>query len=121
MLRPPLRAYRLCALVVAVFVARLPARGTRNAERSGQPLDVATAQGRLNPPPVMPSKQLPSEEHKNVPSSWDLDQILLLLKTNVEEIGKEQPSFFGALKIEVNYREGEIETVIVNRRQTFKG
>jgi len=50
-----------------------------------------------------------------------LDQILLLLKTNVEEIEKEQPSFFGALKIEVNYREGEIETVIVNRRQTLKG
>jgi hypothetical protein len=70
---------------------------------------------------VTPSNQLPSEEHKSAPSCRDLDQILLLLKTNVEEIEKEQPSFFGALKIEVNYREGEIETVIVNRRQTLKG
>jgi hypothetical protein len=69
---------------------------------------------------VTPTNQLPPEEHKSVPSCWDVDQIVLLLKSNVEEIAKEQPSFFGAIKIEVNYREGEIETVIVNRRQTFK-
>ena len=43
-----------------------------------------------------------------------------MLKGSVEEIEREQPSFFGTLKIEVNYREGEIETVIINRRQTFK-
>jgi hypothetical protein len=53
-------------------------------------------------------------------SNWDLDRIFALLKANIEEIEREQPHFFGALKIEVNYREGNIETVIVDRRQTFK-
>ena len=53
-------------------------------------------------------------------SAWSNARIASLLKGSVEEIEREQPSFFGTLKIEVNYREGEIETVIVNRRQTFK-
>jgi len=53
-------------------------------------------------------------------TNWDLDRVFLLLKTHFEEIEKEHPSFFGTLKIEVNYREGEIETVAVDRRQTFK-
>ena len=53
-------------------------------------------------------------------SNWDLDRIFALLKANIEEIEREQPNFFGTLKIEVNYREGNIETVIVDRRQTFK-
>jgi len=53
-------------------------------------------------------------------SALSYARIVSLLKGSVEEIEREQPSFFGTLKIEVNYREGEIETVIVNRRQTFK-
>jgi len=67
----------------------------------------------------MPTK-LPSKSSDNVRSSWDLARIVSLLKVSIEEIEKEQPFFFGALKIEVNYREGDIETVVVNRRQTFK-
>jgi hypothetical protein len=42
------------------------------------------------------------------------------LKANIEEIERDQPNFFGTLTIEVNYREGNVETVIVDRRQTFK-
>jgi hypothetical protein len=53
-------------------------------------------------------------------SALSYARIASLLKGSVEEIEREQPSFFGTLKIEVNYREGEIETVIINRRQTFK-
>lgn len=63
---------------------------------------------------------LPHRARKAVRSSWDLDRIFSLLKTNVEEIAKDHPFFFGTLKIEVNFREGEIETVIVDRRQTLK-
>jgi len=55
-----------------------------------------------------------------IPLSRDLNRIYSLLKTNLEEIEKEHHEFFGALKIEVNFRQGEIETVIVDRRQTFK-
>jgi hypothetical protein len=39
---------------------------------------------------------------------------------SVEEIEKEHPFFFGTLKIEINFREGQIETVAIDRRQTFK-
>jgi hypothetical protein len=53
-------------------------------------------------------------------SAWSYARIASLLKGGVEEIEREQPSFFGSLKIEVNFREGEIDTVIINRRQTFK-
>jgi hypothetical protein len=70
---------------------------------------------------VKTTSQFPTQERKSLPSSWSLDQIISLLKSNVEEIAKEQPPFFGALKIEVNYRDGKIETVVVDRRQTFKG
>jgi hypothetical protein len=66
------------------------------------------------------SSGIPQRTRKKVRSAWDLDRIFSLLKTNVDEIEKEHPSFFGTLKIEVNFREGEIETVIVDRRQTFK-
>ena len=62
----------------------------------------------------------PPQTRNKVRSSWDLDRIFALLKANIEEIEKEHPVFFGALKLEVNFREGEIETVIVDRRQTFK-
>ena len=58
--------------------------------------------------------------NKKVRSTWDLDRVFSLLKTNVDEIEKDHPLFYGTLKIEVNFREGEIETVIVDRRQTFK-
>jgi hypothetical protein len=62
----------------------------------------------------------PPQTRKKDRSSWDLDRIFALLMSNIEEIEKEHPAFFGTLKLEVNYREGEIETVIVDRRQTFK-
>jgi hypothetical protein len=55
-----------------------------------------------------------------ITSGWDLDRIYSLLKSNLEEIEQEQRYFFGTLKLEVNFREGEIETVAVERRQTFK-
>jgi len=59
-------------------------------------------------------------ERKAVRSGWDLNRINALLKASIEEIENEHPAFYGALKIEVNFREGQIETVIVDRRQTFK-
>jgi hypothetical protein len=59
-------------------------------------------------------------ERKPVRSGWDLNRINALLKTSIEEIENEHPAFYGTLKIEVNFREGQIETVIVDRRQTFK-
>lgn len=62
----------------------------------------------------------PHRTRKKNRSSWDLNRIFSLLKMNVEEIEKDHPFFFGTLKIEVNFRDGEIETVIVDRRQTFK-
>jgi hypothetical protein len=52
--------------------------------------------------------------------AWNLDRIFCLLKSTVEEIERDHPFFYGTLKIEVNFREGQIETVIVDRRQTFK-
>jgi hypothetical protein len=54
------------------------------------------------------------------PSSWDLNRLCSLLKANLQEIEKEHPLFFGSLKIEINFRDGEIETVAVDHRQTFK-
>ena len=49
-----------------------------------------------------------------------MDQIIALLKTNLKEIEQEHRDFYGTLKLELNFREGEIETVAVERRQTFK-
>jgi hypothetical protein len=43
-----------------------------------------------------------------------------LLRTQLQEIEEQHSGFFGTLKIEINFREGEIETVAVDRRQTFK-
>jgi hypothetical protein len=54
------------------------------------------------------------------PSGWDLDRICALLKTNLKEIEQEDRVFYGTLKLELNFREGEIETVAIERRQTFK-
>jgi hypothetical protein len=67
----------------------------------------------------MPPK-LSLQKDNDVEPAWSATRIVSLLSDNVEEIKKEQPSFFGTLKIEVNFRAGEIETVVVNRRQTFK-
>jgi hypothetical protein len=66
------------------------------------------------------SARHPSRARQTDQSSWELDRISALLKTNIEEIEKGPPGFFGTLKIEVNFREGNIETVIVERRQTLK-
>ena len=63
---------------------------------------------------------LSSTLQQNVQPPWGLARINSLLKQSVEEIEKEQPAFFGTLTIEVNYREGDVDTVVVNRRQTFK-
>jgi hypothetical protein len=69
--------------------------------------------------PRMPTS-LSSHTQQDTQPGWSAARIVTLLKGSVEEIEKEQPCFFGSLKIEVNYRHGEIETVIVNRRQTLK-
>lgn len=65
-------------------------------------------------------KKLLQKSRAEIPSSWNLDRLRSLLKTNLEEIAKEKPLFFGTLKIDINFREGEFETVAVGRRQTFK-
>jgi hypothetical protein len=69
---------------------------------------------------VTQSSRTPSKSPRKVPPAWDLDRVFRLLKTSLEEIELQRPPFFGTLKIEVNFREGEIETVAVDRRQTFK-
>jgi len=61
-----------------------------------------------------------ADGRKRTVSSWNLDRVFVLLKENIEAIAREHPDFFGTLKIEVTYRNGEIETVAVDRRQTFK-
>jgi hypothetical protein len=68
--------------------------------------------------PEMPSKLSP-QVHEGIPA-WNIARMASLFKGIVEDITKEQPSFFGSVNIEINYRQGEIETVAVNRRQTFK-
>jgi hypothetical protein len=70
---------------------------------------------------VADSRKLSEGGSKKAPSTWDLDRLWSLLRASVEEIERKQPPFFGTLGIEVNFREGEIETVAVNRRQTLKG
>jgi hypothetical protein len=54
------------------------------------------------------------------PSHWDFGQIAALLKTSLQEIQQQETPFFGSLSLEVTLREGSIETVAVQRRQTFK-
>jgi hypothetical protein len=66
------------------------------------------------------SSGLPQRLRKKEEAGWDLDRIFALLKSTVEEVERDHPFFFGTLKIEINFREGQIETVIVDRRQTFK-
>jgi hypothetical protein len=68
---------------------------------------------------VTQSSRTPSKSLRKVPP-WDLDRVFRLLKASLEEIEQQRPLFFGTVKIEVNFREGEIETVAVDRRQTFK-
>jgi len=70
--------------------------------------------------PARRSAGRPAGAKEKARATWDLDRVFLLLKANIEDIAKENPLFFGTLKIEVNYRDGEIETVAVDRRQTFK-
>jgi hypothetical protein len=64
--------------------------------------------------------QRPHPKPGPIPSGWDLDRIYSLLKANLEEIEQEHRDFYGTLKLELNFREGDIETVAVERRQTFK-
>jgi hypothetical protein len=67
----------------------------------------------------MPTK-LPLNSNTDARPGWTFGRLFSLLKGSAEEIKKEQPSFFGTLKFEINFREGTIETVTVNRRQTLK-
>jgi hypothetical protein len=53
-------------------------------------------------------------------AGWDRERLIALLNANLEEIELQHRSFFGTLKLELNFREGEIETVAIERRQTFK-
>jgi hypothetical protein len=69
---------------------------------------------------VTESSRTASKSQRKVPPAWDLDRVFRLLKASLEEIEQQRPPFFGTLKIEVNFRDGEIETVAVDRRQTFK-
>jgi hypothetical protein len=69
---------------------------------------------------VTESSRSAYQDQSKIRSTWDRDRVSLLLKTNLEEIERKRPSFFGTLKIEVNYRDGQIETVAVDCRQTFK-
>jgi hypothetical protein len=62
----------------------------------------------------------PAKSAEKYPPSWDFNRLATLLKTNLEEIRSQSPLFFGSLSIEVSFREGLIETVAVERRQTFK-
>ena len=61
-----------------------------------------------------------SRKAPQVSGGPELDRIFSLLKANLDEIERERPGFFGTLKLEVNFREGQIETVALERRQTFK-
>jgi len=94
----------------------LPRSGIRNALR--ERVAKTALEGGPQNPDMPPKLSLP--KHDDVQPAWSAARIVSLLRENVEEIKKEQPSFFGALKIEVNFRAGEIDTVVVNRRQTFK-
>ena len=51
---------------------------------------------------------------------WDVNRIARILTANLEEIQQQHPEFFGSLSIEVSFRDGVIETVAVERRQTLK-
>lgn len=62
----------------------------------------------------------PQGSSARIPSRCDLNRLRSFLMTNLEEIENASPYFFGTLKIEVSFRQGEIETVAVERRQTFK-
>ena len=64
--------------------------------------------------------RLSSKSRQEVPATWDLNRLTTLLKAQMAEIEEQHSAFFGTLKIEINFRDGEIETVAVDRRQTFK-
>jgi hypothetical protein len=50
----------------------------------------------------------------------DLEHVCHLLKSNLEEIEQLHPFFDGTFTIDVIFCKGQIETVAVERRQTFK-
>jgi hypothetical protein len=62
----------------------------------------------------------PGKPRQKAPSTWDLNRLVVLLKAQLAEVEEQHSAFFGTLKIEINFRDGEIETVAVDRRQTFK-
>jgi hypothetical protein len=69
---------------------------------------------------VAESGGLPQKASKRSPAAWEADRLCSLLKTGIEEIKRTHPQFFGTFGMEVNFREGEIETVALTRRQTLK-
>jgi hypothetical protein len=62
----------------------------------------------------------PAKPRPKAPSAWDLSRLTTLLTEQLSEIEQQHPAFFGTLKLELSFREGQIETVAVDRRQTFK-
>jgi hypothetical protein len=68
----------------------------------------------------VPESPRTSKKAPEVLSGGDLNRIFALLKANLEEIQREQPGFYGTLRMEINFREGQIETLAVERRQTLK-
>jgi hypothetical protein len=69
---------------------------------------------------VTETHRLSGKRRPKAPASWDLHRLTMLLTGQLAEIEEQHPAFFGTLKIEINFREGAIETVAVDRRQTFK-
>jgi hypothetical protein len=55
-----------------------------------------------------------------IASGRDLNRYFSLLETSLKKIEQEHRDFYGTLKFELNFREGQIETVVIERRQTFK-
>ena len=70
---------------------------------------------------TQPQPQKPgTQSGPETAASRELDPTYSLLKTNLEEIAQKHRQFFGTLKIELSFREGKIDTIAVERRQTFK-
>lgn len=69
----------------------------------------------------MPHAKRPSPKSRGpIASGRDLNRLFSLLETNLREIELEHRDFYGTVKFELNFREGDIETAAIERRQTFR-
>ena len=94
---------------------RWPQSGIRNALRIGlRRPPLKAVRETVTCPPSLPCKKI------MMSSLPEPTRIVSLLSDNVEEIKKRQPSFFGTSQNRSQLSPGEIETVVVNRRQTLK-